>query len=210
MTQPNDIIAMARAAKSLHAAAAEDDTPGPSDELFVRAAVAFSMLMWEMAVIVPDLDAMNRDHAICTIALNFADHPPSTKGRADLFATVLPDYVQALQKAVAGNRRVLGMLPQSGDVMTIARFDYAGTPPRGRSWAAFKLSHDPPGLRTASYGGSVFWVHVTVGAEHPVDGPFSASACAGAWLDADCAHVEAWLPTASASADDEYPEVLRG
>lgn len=123
MTQPNDIIEMARAAKSFCAAAAEDDTPPPSDELFVRAAVAFSMLMRmgdtfpvmpEMAVIVPDLDAMNRDHAICTIALSFADHPPSTKGRADLFATVLPDdYAQALQDAVEGNRRVLGMPPQS-------------------------------------------------------------------------------------------------
>lgn len=86
MTQPHDIIAMARAAKSLHAAAAEDATPPPSDELFVRAAVAFSMLMRmgdtfpvmpEMAVIVPNLDAMNRDHAICTIALSFADQPPS-------------------------------------------------------------------------------------------------------------------------------------
>ena len=112
MTRPSDIIDMARAAKSFYAAASEDDRPPPSDEMFVRAAVAFSMLMRmgdtfpvmpEMAVIVPDLDAMNRDHAICNIALSFADHPPSTKGRADLFATVLPDdYAQALQDAVAG------------------------------------------------------------------------------------------------------------
>lgn len=116
---PNDIIAMARAAKSFHAAAADDDTPPPSDELFMRAAVAFSMLMRkgdimpEMAVIVPGLDGMNRDHAIVTIALNFADNPPSTKDRAGLFATVLPDdYGQALQEAVAGNRRVLGLPPQ--------------------------------------------------------------------------------------------------
>ena len=116
---PNDIIAMARAAKSFHAAAADDDTPPPSDELFMRAAVAFSMLMRkgdimpEMAVIVPGLDGMNRDHAIVTIALNFADNPPSTKDRAGLFATVLPDdYGQALQEAVAGNRRALGLPPQ--------------------------------------------------------------------------------------------------
>lgn len=122
MTQPNDIIAMARAAKSFHAAAAEDDTPPPSDELFVRAAVAFSMLMRmgdivkEMAVIVPSLDRLNRDHAICTIALNFADADPTTKERADLFATVLPDdYAHALQEAVAGNRRALGLPPQNAE-----------------------------------------------------------------------------------------------
>lgn len=119
MTEPNDIIAMARAAKSFHAAAAEDDTPPPSDELFVRAAVAFSMLMnmgdivKEMAVIVPTLDGMTRDHAVASIALNFADSPPSTKARAALFATsLLDDYGQALHDAVAGNRRVLGLPPQ--------------------------------------------------------------------------------------------------
>jgi len=117
-----DIIDMARAAKGFCTAAAEDDAPLPSDELFVRAAVAFSMLMRmgdafpvmpEMAVIVPNLDAMNRAHAITTIAMNFADNHPSTPERAALFATVLPDdYGQALQEAVAGNRRVLGLPPQ--------------------------------------------------------------------------------------------------
>jgi hypothetical protein len=116
---PDDIIAMARAAKSFYAAAAEDDTPPPSDELFVRAAVAFSMLMRkgdimpEMAVIVQGLDGMNRDHAIVTIALNFSDAVPTTKERAALFSTVLPDdYGKALHEAVAGNRRALGLPPQ--------------------------------------------------------------------------------------------------
>lgn len=113
-----DIIDMARGAKSFAIAAADDDTPPPSDELFIRAAVAFSMLMRmadiakEMAVIVAGLDRMTRDHAIALIASNFSDSPPSTPERAVLFATVLPDdYGQALQEAVAGNRRVLGRQP---------------------------------------------------------------------------------------------------
>lgn len=119
MTEPNDIIAMARAAKSFHATAAEDDAPPPSDELFVRAAVAFSMLtrMSEnvdgLYVIAPNPDGVSRAHAIASIAANFADSPPSTKARAALFATALPDdYAQALQDAVAGNRRALGLPPQ--------------------------------------------------------------------------------------------------
>ena len=117
-----DIIDMARAAKRFCTAAAEDDAPLPSDELFVRAAVAFSMLM-RMGDAFPVMPEM----AVTTIAMNFADaaqalglaahdeqqHHPSTPERAALFATVLPDdYGQALQEAVAGNRRVLGLPPQ--------------------------------------------------------------------------------------------------
>ncbi len=131
-TTPGDIIAMARAAKSFCAAAADDDTPTPSDELFIRAAVAFSMLMRkadimpEMAVIVPDLDGMNRDHAIVTIALNFSDAVPTTKERAALFSTVLPnDYAQALQEAVARNRRALDAAHHLAERQEVA-FDTGG------------------------------------------------------------------------------------
>mgnify|MGYP000370159008 CR=1 FL=1 len=141
-----DIIAMARAAKSFHAAAAvEDDSAPPSDESFIRAAVAFSMLarmgdiVKEMAVIVPNLDGMNRDHAIVTIALNFSDTTPSTKERAGLFATVLPDdYGEALSEAVAANRRVLGLPPQalgSKPASKVERLDYS-KPPEG-----YEVSH---------------------------------------------------------------------
>lgn len=119
MTQETDLIKMARAAKSLCSAAAEDETPLPSDECFIRAAVAFSMLMrrsGELAVIRAKLDPMMLSNAIATIALNYDDNPPSTPERAALFATVLPDdYANALEEAVAGNRRALGLPPQTGD-----------------------------------------------------------------------------------------------
>ena len=117
MTQETDLIKMARAAKSLCSAAAEDETPLPSDECFIRAAVAFGMLTRGPAAIMQmgaGRDA--RASAIATIALNYDDNPPSTPTRAALFSTVLPDdYANALKEAVAGNRRALGLPLQTGD-----------------------------------------------------------------------------------------------
>ena len=115
-----DIIDMARAAKSFIAGSGEASLP---DESLMRAAVTFSMLQRrgmiatvrndDMMCKPHDFDYFDRAHAIALIASNFTDNPPSTPERAALFATVLPDdYGQALQEAVAGNRRVLGLPPQ--------------------------------------------------------------------------------------------------
>lgn len=115
-----DIIIMAREAKGFIAASGEDSIP---DELLMRAAVTFNMLhrrgmiatvRHDDAMCKPhDFDNFDRAHAIALIANNFADSRASTPERAALFATVLPDdYGQALQEAVAGNRRALGLPPQ--------------------------------------------------------------------------------------------------
>ncbi len=115
-----DIIDMAREAKSFIAGSGEASLP---DERLMRAAVTFNMLHRRGMIAAVrhddhmckphDFDYFDRAHAIALIASNFTDNPPSTPERAALFATVLPDdYGKALQEAVAGNRRALGLPPQ--------------------------------------------------------------------------------------------------
>lgn len=110
-----DIIDMAREAKSFVAGSGEDSLP---DENLMRAAVTFNMLQRrgmiatvrhdDMMCKPHDFDDFDRAHAIALIASNFTDNPPSTPERA-----ALPDdYGKALQEAVAGNRRALGLPPQ--------------------------------------------------------------------------------------------------
>lgn len=115
-----DIITMAREAKGFIAASGEDSI---SDDLLMRAAVTFNMLHRRGMIAAVrhddhmckphDFDNFDRAHAVALIAHNFDDDPPSTPERTALFATVLPDdYGKALQEAVAGNRRTLGLPPQ--------------------------------------------------------------------------------------------------
>lgn len=115
-----DIIDMAREAKSFIAQAGEDSLP---DESLMRAAVTFNMLQRRgmIAAVRNDdmlckphsFDSFDRAHAIALIASNFTDNPPNTPERGALFGTVLPDdYAQLLQTAVAGNRRAAGLPPQ--------------------------------------------------------------------------------------------------
>lgn len=110
-----DIIDMARGAKSFVSGSGEDALP---DELLMRAAVTFNMLLVRGMVATVrhddllckphDFDDFDRAHAIALIASNFSDSPPSTPERAVLFATALPDdYAAALHTAVAGNRRAI-------------------------------------------------------------------------------------------------------
>lgn len=97
-----DIIDMAREAKSFVAGSGEDSLP---DENLMRAAVTFNMLQRrgmiatvrhdDMMCKPHDFDDFDRAHAIALIASNFTDNPPSTPERA-----ALPDdYGKALQEA---------------------------------------------------------------------------------------------------------------
>lgn len=60
----------------------------------------------------------------------------------------------------------------------IQKLDYSATPPRGRSWQAYKLCYDPPGLQVAPYGNAVFWVQIQA-TDNPVVGPFRADEMSG-------------------------------
>lgn len=66
------------------------------DELIMRAVVAYNMLERRGMLAKERVDdgllceeVMTRAHAICLIAHNFEDHPPSTPQRAALFAHVI-------------------------------------------------------------------------------------------------------------------------
>lgn len=87
------IIEWATAAK-MQAEDADLD-PMPSDERFIRAAVAFNMLTCgphPAMIIVSNAvmpEAFNRSSAIVSMAIAFDDDPPSTPERAALFKEVL-------------------------------------------------------------------------------------------------------------------------
>lgn len=100
MTEKTDrgcLIKWASEAKSFMFEARETDDPLPSDELILRATVAYDMLRRNKAIlhtgsdpidpIDPD-DHLARSHAIAVIASNFADVPPRMP-RSVLFATEL-------------------------------------------------------------------------------------------------------------------------
>ena len=83
------------------------------------------------------------------------------------------------------------------------------------AWAHHKAHNDPPGLVVEAEARAAAWawhdrrLALVIRAE--AEGvQVDLWPRALAWADADCVQVEAWLPTASASTDDEYPEVLRG
>jgi hypothetical protein len=63
----------------------EADEDVMSDEMNMRAAVAYNMLVRD-EMIAPIEDVMTRAHAVSVIAMNFSDNPPSTAGRARLFS----------------------------------------------------------------------------------------------------------------------------
>lgn len=94
------------------------------------------------------------------------------------------------------------------------------------AWAHYKANSDPPGMLTGSYGDTVFWVHVQVDGDLPVDGPFRADeqggvsqaeaacrAAAWAWYDARLGlantHSAAW-PECLGYTDETCAELLEG
>jgi hypothetical protein len=66
----------------------EADEEVMSDEMNMRAAVAYNMLVRD-EMIAPIEDVMTRAHAVSVIAMNFSDNPPSTPGRVRLFSRVI-------------------------------------------------------------------------------------------------------------------------
>lgn len=80
-----DIIENARRARTFNECAGEAPIP---DELLVRASIAYGF-MERQGWIAPPKDNLDLPHAICQIAVSFADQPASTTERAKLIATSL-------------------------------------------------------------------------------------------------------------------------
>lgn len=150
--QPADLINNAKRAKAFIAAAGEGSL---SDELLVRAAVAFNMLV-RQGVIIGDLDDLDLPHAIATIAAGFADvdpDPPSTPERAALFATDLdappvpPTGTTILALRDEEFREVsCWRLPDAPGLVVTASLDDSGS---------YEVTHEQTGYRTG--GGRMDW-----------------------------------------------------
>ena len=124
-----DIIDMARSAKSFIAAAGEESLP---DESLMRAAVTFNMLQRRGMITAVvrnddtmckphDFDDMYRAHAIALIARNFTDHPPNkaapvqveTQPECPVHPRDRPVVPEALDAATRAERdRVLALAGQ--------------------------------------------------------------------------------------------------
>ena len=87
VTIDESIIERGRMARAFINESAEDGEQPISDELIMRAAVAYGML--ERHGWLQKLDDLDEPHAIALIAHGFSDAPPSTPQRAKLFAAKL-------------------------------------------------------------------------------------------------------------------------
>lgn len=101
-TTPADIIENARKAKTFIACAGEGPIP---DQLLLRAAVAYNMMV-QQGWIVPPKDDLDLPHAIAQIAANFSDDPLNTIHRRKLFATPLDDAAVAEPEASVDPRQM--------------------------------------------------------------------------------------------------------
>jgi len=84
---------MARAARVFEESSNGPNVPPISDEMLLRASVAYAMLK-RRGMIASMTDQLDEQHAIALIAANFSDVPASTPHRAALFAMKLDEELR--------------------------------------------------------------------------------------------------------------------